>query len=366
MSDDPAPRLLGRSWAEVEADIQSHREAAESAVVRWAWGPVYAGWERLEPLFSERVHGERPKTRELPEPEDRTTRDLFGWDDAGRVVVARRFRSWPQPGVQDETILVEGAAGPVQMHMHWPLGVVELIRMAAPEPGHVGLAAMRSWYLRDRTAFWCYEERFTYEGARLTRVDVRHPDGDPYFQVVEWDTDGEVKRIYRQAGDKRSVVYVRPPKGGVAPVRRRVEAELVDRIAAWVARRAPAEPVWALGILYDAEGNPPLPPSVGLATADDLDDDPLVRFNPAEWGLMDTDPDELLGDAFAEDCAVLNQHWSSAMDDAAPRRMFVKVAKALRDRDWAGFLTTADEFEVLAVDLELEDLQRNRRALRPK
>ena len=147
-------------------------------------------------------------------------------------------------------------------------------------------------------------------------------------------------------------------------MRRRVEAGLVERIAAWVTRRAPAEAVWALAILYDAEGNPVLLPSLGLAVDADRDDDPDVQFNPAEWDLMDAEPDELGDAAFAEDCQLLNQHWDAAGSWTAGRSLLLGVAGELADRDWSEVLKPAADFEVFATDLELEDLARNRRKLR--
>jgi hypothetical protein len=367
MSSDPAPQHLGRTWAEVEAGIKEYRAAADAAVVRWAWGPNFAGWERLEPLYVERVHREPAKTGELPEPEDRTTRDLFGFDAAGWVVVARQFQNWPREGIQSETILVDGADGPVQLVMRDWGDATELLRIDVPVFDGDRIASI-TWYRRDYDRELVrHSEHYTYERDRPVRVDIDAWDDDgSRVQHVEWDDDGEIRRIYTDSGNERFVGYVRPPKGGIGPIRRRVEAELIERIAAWADRSTPDEAVWALAILYDTEGNPPLPPSLGLAVDADRDDDPLVRFNPAEWRFMDAEPEELGGGAFAEDCAVLNQHWGAARDDAAPRRLFVKVAKALRDRDWTGALRLADDFEVLPVDLELEDLERNRRALRPK
>jgi hypothetical protein len=362
MTTDPAIEHLGRSWQDAQAAGQEYRDAADAAVMRWAWGPNFAGWERLEPLFVQRAHGMRPTTRELAEPEDRTTRDLFGFDAAGRVVVARQFQNWPTVGVRREQVLAEGQVGPVQLWFER----AELYRIGVPafEGGRITEMAWHSYDVRD--GFGGYRERYAYEGGRLAVVQTEFsdPDRHPTRHEVVWDDDGEVGRIIVDYGDgQHRTTYIRPPKGGIASVRKRVAAELVDRIVAWVARRAPAEPVWALALLYDAEGNPVLPPSLGLAVDAGRDDDPDVMFNPAEWRLMDPEPTEFADEAFAEDCLLLNQSWDAAGNFTAGRRMILEVARELRDRDWDGVLTRAEDFHVYAVDLELEDLERNRRAL---
>jgi hypothetical protein len=78
---------------------------------------------------------------------------------------------------------------------------------------------------------------------------------------------------------------------------------------------------------------------------------------------MDPEPSEFADGAFAEDCLLLNQVWDAAGNDSAGRRLLLDAARELRDRDWSGTLSLAADFEVLLVDLELEDLARNRRAL---
>jgi hypothetical protein len=359
---DPAQQHLGRSWVEVQADAQDHCDQVEAAVVRWAWGPLFAGWERLEPLFMQRFHRERPKTRELPEPDDRTSRELFGFDDRGRVVTARQFRDWPTAGVSRENLLVDGAEGPVQLRFSRRGDWFELHQLGVPVFEDDRIVAI-TWHTKDlREGFTWWRERYGYDGDHLQRVrcEFSDPEKESFEETIEWDADGEVARIT----GPRSTIYIRPPKGGITPVRKRVAAELVERISAWVARCAPAEPIWALAVLYDAEsGGATLPPSLGLAVDGDRDDDPDVMFNPAEWELMDPEPSEFADGAFAEDCLLLNQVWDAAGDDSAGRRLLLDVARELRDGDWSATLSLAADFEVLLVDLELEDLARNRRAL---
>ena len=65
VDSDPALEALGRSWKEVQAAAQEYRDAAEAEVVRWAWGPRFAGWARLEPLFVLRAHGRRASIRRV-------------------------------------------------------------------------------------------------------------------------------------------------------------------------------------------------------------------------------------------------------------------------------------------------------------
>jgi hypothetical protein len=366
MIPDPAVEALGRSWKEVQAAAEEYRDAAEAEVVRWAWGPRFAGWARLEPLFVLRAHGSRASTRELPEPEDHTTRELFGFDQANRVVVARSFQNWPTIGVREEMLLVQGAGGLVQLSLRRWDEQFELTGVGVPQFENGRIATMH-WHRFDpRDGFQWRRERFAYDGERLVTVDFdsSDPDRDPVRQEVVWDPDGEIGRVLVHVGDRRSTGYMRPPQGGIAPVRRRVEAGLVERIAAWVIRRAPEEAVWALAILYDAEGNPVLPPSLGLAVDADRDDDPDVQFNPAEWDLMDAEPDELGDAAFAEDCQLLNQHWDATGSYTAGRGLLLRVAGELADRDWSAVLKPTADFEVFATDLELEDLARNRRKLR--
>lgn len=401
--DDPAVSVLGTSWTDAADAHSAYRDEAEARVREWAWGPYGAGWERLEPFWNEQW-GERPKTRRLrAEPARRSDALLYGFDEAGEVVVSRSFgdgfgnddvvrrETLRVNGLRGEVVLVyetEGARGVYRHH----LGEIH-----APQLTDGALQRLDIWFKpRDGEGFSWRGTAYEYDDGRIAviRSSQRAAPGTGWehkrtgHQLAElrvtrhaplrlrYADDGQLLMI--AAGDDPDtdrVMYRRRARGATARAGRLVRERLPERIAAWVRRTAPAEALYCLAISYAEHYNRPMPPSLGLGTVRELlqwrasstgGRLELTVFNPAEFACFDTAPSELSDDAALLDAyQALNQEWASTDDDRQPRQLLVAVAKSLTGRTWDQLRIGPDGFAIFAVDLELVDLERNLRATVP-
>jgi hypothetical protein len=346
---DAAEAFLGRSWSEVERDAAAYVAAAEALVVRWEWvARSDTLWEVPEP----RVGAEAPM-RVLPQeppPEERENARLLGYDGDGRIVAARYFRDhWEgrDGGWQRGVVSVEAAmAGHVLLrftHERWgfvqhQIKLASLIAAEREDDGRI--TVMRSW-----APDGCSESRFHWEGGRLEHalVDRFERDGRDGFRSrkrlrreYEYDDQGllrvrwvkEFDRYFADSEGDSGVSWYRRSPRSLRAARKLVNDRLHTLIEAWVARVAPPEPVYGLGIVYSLDA-PTLPPALGLGTVaelrawqarcDDVEELRSYAFNPAEYRHFDPVPAELDEDPALQDAyAQLNQEWDWPKASASP------------------------------------------------
>jgi hypothetical protein len=90
-------------------------------------------------------------------------------------------------------------------------------------------------------------------------------------------------------------------------------------------------------------------------------------WNPAELSCFDVEPGELSNDSdLREANELLRTHWASTDDVASVRQLLVKVGKRVGESPWITDRSEHSPVAVLAIDLELEELGRNLRAMVPK
>jgi hypothetical protein len=391
--DDPAPGVLGVSWSQASADHAAFVAAAEARVIEWFWGPAYAGWERFEPYWSQR-DGQEPKTRRRrTEPEDKSHWQQLGADETGAIVVSRRWGYVFEPEVvQHETLCPHDNTTMLSYRTTGRGSGRErkLVGLhAATRAANGRLERLDCWRRDGSNGFHWIGETYAYDDGRLIELrkshrktlsagwEHRRHQGRQTAQLelthsgpvcFQHDADG---LLAITTGTRTA--YRRRPPGAVTRAAKLVRDQLPARIAAWAARNASTEDVYCLGIGYVDFYNGPMPPSLGLGTVAELQawreahstDLAEVVFNPAEFACHDIEPPELDSPELADAYQTLNQDWASRNDEAAPRRLFNAIAKALAARDWSHLPIGEKGFAVVSVNMELGDFERDIRATVP-
>jgi hypothetical protein len=175
-------------------------------------------------------------------------------------------------------------------------------------------------------------------------------------------------RVQMGDADPGTVVYVRAVDEDTAAAYRLVRASLPGQVFAWATRVAPDEPVYCVGLRYDFAEPRLAPPALGLATDDDrkralAEPDPENRrrmlWDPAEWRLLDHEPDELYAEPLITAWAALMQAYRSTGSAEDVRRLLITCARAAwTEFDWSA-ITHSSPFAVYAVDDQFIDFERN-------
>ncbi|HEY6890275.1 MAG TPA: hypothetical protein VI300_20900 [Solirubrobacter sp.] len=370
--EDPALAALGRSWTDAAAAYASFVEETERRVVRWGWGPGFASWERLEPFWNEQHGRRRSPVRLRKEPADKSSGELFGFDAAGDVLVSRRFRydgslEWETLRLATGVCLMARSDGgddarlehiQVPAYMDGRLQRLDWFRLASGDSGVSWTGTL-----------------YAYEGDRLVamRSAGREPGQDvmrfPALRLTYAD-DGALLTIASDAGGVR---YRRAATGEVARASRLIREEYPERIAAWAQRIAPAQELACLIIRYPYVSHEPLPPSLALGTARELQARRLARhqwpllhlFDAVEYEHIDFAPAELDTPELRHAHQLLHQQWSSTDDLRQPRALLVDIAKRLAARSWTHLPIAPEGLAIFAVDGEFADLERNLKASVP-
>ncbi len=130
------------------------------------------------------------------------------------------------------------------------------------------------------------------------------------------------------------------------------------------------KPVYCLTLSYDCEGNPIMPPMLGIGLDSERQtrmkkggkDAKLDIWDPEQMSLFaKVKTDEVIfGDKKLQKvCGYYNRLLNKKGDNAPAQKLLNKVAAELGRMDWTGKLTTTDDFIAYAVDTYLSDLQKN-------
>lgn len=315
------------------------KKASEAQVVRWVWTNTDAWF--LEPFFAERMNaqsrrdGRAPlfkKARVLgqaPEaPKYGTMR--YGYDDAGRVVVAcqyftatgfgERFYAWRDKTV--EWVSFNGRQWPEQY------GEAEL-------DGAGRVVETRSG---ERTA------RFAWRDGVLVRAEVQ------YGAVSQPQVESEEEIA--------SALHAKPaPPRNPARLLARLEPLVADAVVAAFDALALREPAYCLIVSYAGPGNDLYPPLIGVG----LERERQALLARQKDGALGCALHEVLWDVgdFARypatvitDEALVRETNRALHERAAwkaARASFERVAEALRKRKWS---PVTEDFIVAAIDFE--------------
>jgi hypothetical protein len=209
---------------------------------------------------------------------------------------------------------------------------------------------------------WAHEQ-YEYDGDLVVGIEysAQLPDREERERwVAEYDDLGRLTALREELSGE--IVYERSSEPAAELVRR-VEKLLLDAVPEVVAGLAPDGPVAFVGLGYDAGVTSPLPPVVGVCTADEhaalFEGNPVEGWNVWAFPHMTADP----ATAFASltpDPGAFTAARRALRDGEALRDLVVGVAAKLRRGAWP------DDVIVFAVDAELDDLERNLRELLPR
>jgi A nuclease family of the HNH/ENDO VII superfamily with conserved AHH len=385
-------------WSRVSAALGAAVAEALDSVVRWEWQPADAALETPQPFASERV-GRSPVRLRGPgwEPKDQTDAVKYGWDDEGRLRVARRFTERFADGVAcvvaDDRILTYrfDAAGDHLDIQRAPRRngvdheeVLTLSRRTMEGDRLIGLTRFWREEPKDGSPLWLREVYELDAAGRVDAVIVQrdlgtdHPDvrfGESQRRVISLratrDVAGNLISLYRQEFTEHGEAATEPTLEwqltDAEAVRIAVQfltEEMPAAIRAWADRAEIDAPAYCLGVLYGESWGP----SLGIGTTADLarwgssgSADRMERmWNPAEFRCFDPEPAELNAEAFAHAYRVSAQTWG-ADTPARIRKICLDAARALKNQEPP--FGTAETFVVFATDLEIADLDANVRKL---
>jgi hypothetical protein len=378
---DHPQRALGPLW-EREQHRASERVARASDVVeRWAWANGETHWERPEPLWHQ-LNGLDPSDKTIDEPTGELGYlVLYGYDGEGRIVIARRVAGgiardpdfisasvWITANSGDRVLLTYDAHG---IRRPRPLQLSGIIAPIVENDRVRSVVAISGPHDPGSRSV------FQYDADRVTLVtDESHVDGEwrpqRVYECSYSDDDLSAIVCFRvdAAGGRGEPIisWRRSSSRRVRGARQRIERELPDRLVGWASRRAPRD-TFAIALLYSFEG-PNLPPAIGACTERErrrLASQGVASqhiWNPAEWEVLDTEPEELLADGLDECWQVLSQEWQATLNDKEPRTLLTKAASRITPEQLAAAQLSPDVV-VFAVDDELTDLDRNLRKVVP-
>ncbi len=392
MIGPPWLRLGTDGWAGTEASAARIVADARGRAITWELAPEAAEWE--EPGEGAAERGGRAS---VPRAQRRAVRSgpckRYGFDEQGQIVVAE---SLDDPGAEHPwwITVIDREQGSELLHLDFssrsgrPL-VLERVRVETIEGGRSIRA--RTWYrawhevdaeARGNKSAVESTTEFAYADGRMVGVttDLTRVEGatERFRERLTYNATGHVHRVVRVDVDEADgevgtpvTTYVRRSPARTRKARALLIAEIPACIERWARRSAPADSVWALVISYPSE-NPAvgmtLLPCLALATGTELSEwrgqrAPLeVAFNPAEYGIFDSEPAELFERAdLAEASDLLLQEWEANDDDEAIRELYLDVVNALRSRDWSWLAAGGRDTIIFAVDDDLGDLERNLR-----
>lgn len=351
--------------ARAAAEYQALKQKAESSVVRWTWATdsVYS----LKPGFDARIHGFSEGRKLEREPAKRAYHFQYGFDAAGRLVVARLHGQWDGHFTEDFFIhhddgVEEWSYGPHPRFKN-PRGVGRFTSLDGRVVGYENLNA------DGRSVAEAYE----YDGDRLTtlvRIGV-----NPAFQNTfrhEYDPDGALSTITMQTETgAQSIVYRRPtrtPAVLIKAVRARQLALIPKRVAAL----SPAAPAFCLALVYEpSSSHSMLPPklAVGLETERERwrasGGSKESLWDAQGFATFDDRRLEFDDAALLADTRELATHLRSPEGFEKAHMLLVNVARDLNKLDFGALIKVTPDFVVYPVDLHTEHLARDMAAAVP-
>jgi hypothetical protein len=130
------------------------------------------------------------------------------------------------------------------------------------------------------------------------------------------------------------------------------------------------KPVYCLALNYDCEGNPIMPPMLGIGLDSERQsrlkkggkDAKLDIWEPEQMSLFAKEKtDEVIFNdkKLQQACEYYNRLLEEKGDNAPAHKLLNEIAAELGRMDWKGKLNTTDDFIAYAVDTDLADLQKN-------
>jgi hypothetical protein len=329
------------------------RKLAESRVVRWDYWDTPTWYWDPEDLLEDRDNMVGPQK---PKPATKAKAESsYGYDKGGRVVVIRE-RSRITPGEMDYTHLLRYTGNKLigtRFMGDIPCDVFE----ATLSQGRI----VRLEQLEDRGWNW---KTIEWQGDKVSKALWGWRGRKPHRQL-NYGKDG---RVIADIDLEKPQKRIPLPKGmTMQSLTNEVRERLARAVIDTVTKAKIKQPVYRLALNYDCEGNPLLPPELGIGL--DLErqqtlsrgdrDAKLQIWEPESFSLFANNRTELKDSRLSRACDLLNRELGYEGTSDPARKLILEVAAGLNKVDWQGKLNTTDDFIVYAVDTDLVDLRKN-------
>jgi len=344
------------------------RKRSESQVVRWEyWNWPKWNWDPDDALELRRIAKRVPKER---------ASNGYGYDKENRVIVIQQFRGNPPKLWWMEFLRYSGDK---MMGSHFLAGAIY------SENKVIGNDFQAGGVLAN-----VFEA--TLSSGRIVRAERLMTDSWQWdWKTIEWEGDNVATVLEGKRGQKasRQKTYsragkliedldlskpVKPPKRQPLPegvtvksLAQEIRQKLVKAVVATVARARVKEPVYCLALNYDCEGNPLLPPELGIGLDAERQSrlkrgDPDAKFaiwEPEQFSIFANNRTELRDKDLSRACDLLNRELAYRDSSEPARKVILQAAADLAKMEWRGKLNPTDDFVVYAVDTDLADLRKN-------
>jgi len=353
-----------RSAAELEARrlaptmaYAERKASTEARVTRWVWatGPFYS----LEPFDAERGGWPRGRLCKQP-PKQVAGKYEFGLDEHDRLWVIRKHTEFE--GRCDETFVDAEDPQWVWSYRHRDQSVVYVVNQRIYEGDRLVATAGKSAYGHS-------SERYRWEDGQLRAITVELDTGDTQAYELAY-TAGILSEIrIVRAGAKPHVVFsARKPdlKVLLAAMAERLPEVVHQRVAAAKETR----PAFCLVLSYSDESAEEMAmPALSLGLEVDRTGwrsrgEPAAElWNPARFATHGSDALELADGQLTELAAEIARGLRAPRDYAAVKKTYVAVARTMLGTDWRAVIPTTEDFTIVAVNVDMSDLEKNLRAI---
>lgn len=356
-----------REQLQEQGAFEKVKAECEAKVVSWRWATVDKA--DPDPFWSQKYGYPAGRWLKVP-PSDPHGDYRHGADDEGRFVVVREGSGFKGRFDEEFYYYTPDRIEVIGYDRFLPRKVVEVSWYSLDSGRPVRSERLNINATTAKVAEYRYQNDRLVEEIVYQRGLVRNERVERHYHF-QYDDRGRLDRIEfeyfyldGQRENVRGLVYRRPKKGeSIARSSSEIEELLVQLIPDKLRAARVSEPLFCLLLVYDWEGNPPLPPLLALgpqslrqrAREKHGREARCYLWNPADYPTFGAAELELTDAKLLEACDLLNQMMSSRDYFQPARTLLNKVAARLQQHDWRGILETTDDFFVAAVDLESQD-----------
>lgn len=218
-------------------------------------------------------------------------------------------------------------------------------------------------HLMGNVRIWDWK-LFQWEGDRIAKATYGFRGRKPHREII-YDKTGEVlEDIDLSRPIKRKPL----PKGvSMNSLAKEIRERLAKAVIQTVAKAKIKETAYCLALNYDCEGNPLLPPELGIGLDSDRRailkrggrDAKLDIWDAVNFPMFASKRSALNDKDLNRACDLFNRELEYKGTDEPARKLILQVATDLSKVNWGGKLNTTDDFIVYAVDTDGADLKKN-------
>jgi hypothetical protein len=344
-----------------------------SSVAKWVYST-----EEIWCIEPDREHVMRPGSV-LPGPTG--ARRAWGYDQAGRIVVMQLFRTikaYGKPPATEISLECFVRHSPNAITVSRFLGTrLQILSHATQEAGKtVELEECQDYNVNSGGSIDCVCSltRYRWEGGVLKSSISVNDQGRPTSETIyDWENKTSLLYYIRRDGSRRLSGQPVPQGLTVNSLLATVRKRLLVVIPEVVAAAHITEPVYALALTYDGEGNDLLPPFLEIGfeaqratwTAKKIKGRWVKTWNSGEHKSDQHRHIELDDEELIEACEYLSRLFEQGASQAPAKKFLLNIAAELGKMDWTGKLNPTPDFIVFAVDFEMADLKKNLKACVP-